>query len=413
MFGPRLTNTSTANLKPLGTAPQRSFELITETVQAEFGDDHAALFAEPVATEFGDRFDWYAITPGMSVALIDLDPERQAEARARLNALRAEIDGKAQALLTSDNSDDQRLGEALAHAVQFPGDEAVFVVTTPEGRLQPVLTNWAWVAETETKVHASLTGIDPTPRSQPRPIATAPVAAPVATPVAAPANWWWLLGVGWLLLALLIAAVIYLMIAPCALRLPFTANSCVMAAERPPTALDDQAVLRDQIALLERRLGAADRACQPDPRLLPIPEPVQRADRIPLPDATERAERQGAQIGDLTFTLIWQGRDDLDLSVTCPSGQMLNFLNTAVCQGRLDVDSNNRSVTTEPVENAFFNDPLPGAYRIGVRFFKDREGTGPQRFKLQIRDGDATSSVEGQVSVGARAWTHTYNYRGE
>ena len=77
-----LTNTSTEGLKPLGTAPQRSFELVSDTVREKLGPAHAALFAEPVPTQYGDRFDWYAPVSGRATLLADVpDPEA---VRARL-----------------------------------------------------------------------------------------------------------------------------------------------------------------------------------------------------------------------------------------------------------------------------------------------------------------------------------------
>lgn len=67
MFEAFLANTSTQGLSALGTAPQRSFELITGTVRDVLGERHAALFAEPVATQYGDRFDCMPLSPASRI----------------------------------------------------------------------------------------------------------------------------------------------------------------------------------------------------------------------------------------------------------------------------------------------------------------------------------------------------------
>ena len=155
MFESFLANTSTEGLAPLGTAPQRSFELITGTLRDLMGDEHAALFGEPVATQYGDRFDWYVGIEGSPRALSDLSQDDQTAAKAKLASLVADIQGAATKLLDSKSPDDQRLGEALANALRYPDEKSVFVLG--EGAsLQPVLINWAWVRENQKAVSGRL-----------------------------------------------------------------------------------------------------------------------------------------------------------------------------------------------------------------------------------------------------------------
>ena len=429
MFGARLTNTSTENLKPLGTAPQRSFELITETVRDTCDDAHAALFAEPVSTEFGDRFDWYATTNGKPANLKDLSDDEQTVARDLLSSMIGRIRHEGQALLASDSTDDQRLGEALVNAVEYPGEASVFVLRNQDGLIQPVLVNWAWVEDSRTVARSNLSAVDTRAKeARPEYVTTATAAHEPRTDGQSrgkpdvSAVWLWLVWLGWILLGALVAVVVYLLIEPCALNLSWTTNTCPTEQSQKPNALDEQRNLLDQIAQLERQIGIADRACQPDPSFLPIPDPVKRADRpdlfpdfVPpvLPDVKDRAERAGAQLGDLNFTLIWDGQDDLDLSVACPSGGTLNYFRRETCRGQLDLDSNALVIVDEPVENAFYIDPLPGAYKVIVNMFENRDGSGQRSFKLQITDGDTTSVLEGQVSSTEKTWTHTYNYGGK
>ena len=415
-----LTNTSTEGLKPLGTAPQRSFELVSDTVREQLGPDHAALFAEPVPTPYGDRFDWYAPIAGRATPLADFADA--AAVRAHLVTLVADIKELADTLLASKAADDQRLGEALANALEIPDESAVFVIEQESGALQPVLVNWAWTRDEQVAVRGVLTGMDKrAARKQPgyvapQPVAVAPVAVAGANPI-----WWWLVWLGWALLALLIAAVIALLIEPCALRVSRLPNSCTQVEDAPDTLAEDRALLEDQIALAQKEIAIKDRLCQPDFAQLPIPEPdavvppptgIQPS--LPVdPEVDQRAEAAGAQRGDLSFTLVWEGTDDLDLYSTCPAGETLFFLDKVRCNGVMDLDMNSFQVVPDPVENAFFTDPLTGDYRIRVNLYRQREGTGPVSFTLQVREGDRVTTQKGTVSADGQNWQYTYRYEGE
>ncbi|MFK7744487.1 MAG: hypothetical protein AB8B47_05505 [Roseobacter sp.] len=421
-----LTNTSTEGLKPLGTAPQRSFELVSDTVRSKFGEAHAALFAEPVATQYGDRFDWYATVEGKAVPITSLEDD--ASARAVLDQLVGDIKGMADELLSSKLADDQRLGEALANALEIPDEDAVFVIEPKDGGApQPVLVNWAWTRDEQVAVRGVLTGTDQRTPSK-RPGYVAPVAAPVAGAAAGAAAvagvsalWWWLVWLGWALLALLIAAVVYLLIEPCALRVSWLPNTCEQVEVIPDTVLEERGILRDQIALVEKEIGIKDRLCQPDFAQLPIPEPdaivppetgVQPS--LPIdPQVDERAAAAGAQRGDLSFTLIWEGSDDLDLHTTCPTDETLFFLDKVRCNGVMDLDMNGFQVVPNPVENTFFTDPLPGDYKIRVHMYRPRDGDGPRAFTLQVREGDRVTTQKGTVSATDRNWQYTYRYGGK
>lgn len=416
-----LTNTSTEGLKPLGTAPQRSYELVSGTVRSRLGDRHAALFAEPVATPYGDRFDWYAPIAGKALPLSASDAPD--EARAELGKLVSDISAIADELLASKSPDDQRLGEALANAIEIPDEEAIFLVEPANhGDLQPVLVNWAWVRDEQVAVRGVLTGIDRrAPAKRPGyvpPPASAGAPAMAATAAGVSPIWWWLVWLGWLLLGLIIAAIIYLLIEPCALRVSWLPNMCEKVEVVPDTIAEERSILEDRIAVVQQEIGIKDRLCQPDFALLPIPEPddlvppvtsVQPS--LPIdPEVDNRAQAAGAQRGDLSFTLIWEGTDDLDLYTTCPSNETLFFLNKVRCNGVMDVDVNGFQIVPNPVENTYFTDPLPGAYRVRVHMYRPREGDGPRDFTLQVREGDRVTTQQGSVSASNRSWTYVYEY---
>jgi hypothetical protein len=420
MSDPLLTNSLIEGLRPLGTPPQRSYELITGTVRARLDEAHAALFAEPVATQFGDRFDWYPAIEGRARPLSALDDDAQSAVLARLEALSGEIRKISEDYLASDTAEEQRLGEALENALSFPGPDWIFAVETEPGTYQPVIVNWAWVEDKQTAVQGNLRAVDTTAPPKPTPVRPAAAAAssgrgaqaavvdrgPRTIPV-------WLFWLGWLILALLLAAILWLLTPACGVRSPVFLSNCP-APQQASEESRRTAELQDQIATLERQIGILDRACQPDGlNRAEIPDFPRPAAPQVLPNIDERREQAGAELGDLTFTLAWDNADDLDLYVTCPAGVTVSHLQRAACNGQLDVDSNVGTPVAQPVENTFFTDPLGGTYTVRVHLYASRTGGGDTPFTLQVRAGDRVENLTGIVSGQSREWTFSYSFGGQ
>ena len=426
MFEAFLDNTAAEGLRPLGTAPQRSFELVQGTVASRLGAAHAALFAEPVSTQYGDRYDWYASVPGTAKRLTELDEAEQTEIREILKRLTDEIAVLAQEYLASDDRDDQRLGEALENALEVPSESFIHVVTGADGAVQPVLVNWAWIEDRQTTPQSVLRGVDTRPKVQPKAVPSAPPVTPVAAGAAPaavvatpgvtpdrtprPARYWWL-WLGWLLLALMIGAILLLLLAPCALRLPGFGSFCPSPDSRMGVLTQERAQLDHQILLVERRIALADQACQPE---IVAPIPIPATDTPGLPQVDERMQARGAQEGELTISLAWNSRADLDLHVICPAGLMIWYGGREACGGELDIDDNSKAETarTDPIESTFFTTPAPGIYTIEVEHFGGHGTIGSQPFRLRIQDGMQVTELEGAVSATDNRWTTTYTYEG-
>ncbi|MEM6480588.1 MAG: hypothetical protein AAF922_13175 [Pseudomonadota bacterium] len=429
-----VVTTSTEGLKPLGTAPQRSFELLASSLS----EDQAALFAEPVSSVYGDKVDWYTSRSGRVQPLSALDEDAQANVKARLQTLVNEIREIADAYLAEeDDPDRQRLGEALSNALEVPSEESIYAQVAQDGSFSPVLVNWAWVEDRRTSVRGVLSGADTrAPRmaemaastaqaggteardTQPSSSASAPRAARASLPAA---FFWWLYGLGWLFLAMIVAVIFVLLIAPCTLRIPGVANYCPGAEETASDQARTLMTLRDRVAILERQLEIADRACQPEPGIPDFLPPPTRPVNVPEPplvspeqssDIGERLDRAGAQVGDLTFSLVWNSPDDLDLEVTCPLGDRLFWGTRQGCQGRVDTDSGTGGPALNPVENIFFLQPVTGEYAVRVTMPTSRNQGAPAQFKLLIRDGEQEQVLEGVVSGRERAWNHNYQFGG-
>jgi hypothetical protein len=105
---------------------------------------------------------------------------------------------------------------------------------------------------------------------------------------------------------------------------------------------------------------------------------------------------------DVRVTLVWDNRNDLDLHVTTPSGEVIYFGHRAsVCGGVLDVDRNPRGETTTPVENVrWAKGAAPeGAYQVKVRNFAFHEAVrAPTPFRVEIECAGELDYFEGVIS---------------
>lgn len=110
----------------------------------------------------------------------------------------------------------------------------------------------------------------------------------------------------------------------------------------------------------------------------------------------------------LSFTLIWNSADDLDLSVVDPRQNLIFF--KKYCKsfdnkfssagGQLDIDLNAGDViTSEPVENVYFKcKPPKGVYQIQVHSYKKRESR-PVSFAVIVREGgEVIKEISGSIS---------------
>lgn len=425
MFEAFLRSTSSEGLQPLGSAPQRSFELISAAVRERLGDAHGDLFAEPVAAQHGDTIDWYAPMQGAAVALPDLPEDEQAQVRARLAELVSGIRAEAQTLADSDAPDDQRLSEALLNAIEVPGEDMVQVVRGLDGGLYPVLVHWAWLRDEQAEVRGVLTSMVARPGGS-RSAEQAAIAAQQQmqqqeqSRLRARAVWWWLLLLGWVLLLVLLGWILYLLIAPCGVnqgRLIF----CPKPEPEISAVLGEARVIEDEIAGLEHEMALLDRGCKPTipvlpatPKVAPAPgsAPDTNAPAI-TPTDKDRAEidkrirDRGAARGVLNFVLEWQSVDDVDLYVTCPNGATISYRNKTDCNATYDLDANvlRKDAITDPAENIVFNELHTGLYKVRAHLRGHRTDR-PVSIVLHVLRADGNSqSFTGILGSDQKEWT--------
>lgn len=253
---------STAGLDRQGKTIETLFENVTETVRQLRTDRHANLFAEPSVSPDRSEVDWYSVVSGICRKITEVDESERLIGENLLNKLKADILYDATKLSSSESENDRRLGAILKDSVHFPPLENVYIVGEGQS-LQPVMVNWS--AKTSNQgigdVGNGLTVLGPEPDPESEPNGPPPRPKPVVIRRRVDFPVWWLIGFGWLILALMIAAVLLLAIETCAVRLPGSPNFCDQPASMLPQYMSQASVLQDQIAAVEREVGIARRAC--------------------------------------------------------------------------------------------------------------------------------------------------------
>ena len=91
-----------------------------------------------------------------------------------------------------------------------------------------------------------------------------------------------------------------------------------------------------------------------------------------IDDLDRLRDSLGGHVGEITITLIWKTKDDLDLILVEPDGTKINFSHKRSHNGGiLDVDKNVANLIINPIENIYYSGPPPqGKYRIEVKFYQ-------------------------------------------
>ncbi len=112
----------------------------------------------------------------------------------------------------------------------------------------------------------------------------------------------------------------------------------------------------------------------------------------------ERA-RQGAGDGKITISLMWDSKDDLDLHIFTPNGSELWWGNPNAQGGVFDIDANREgNIKTNPLENAFFANPVSGEYWIYVYNYEDRTPGKATNWTVRVQVGDEEQIYSGTIT---------------
>ena len=223
----RIASTPLDGLKPFGRAAERDHAQLVAYLAAhpELAGDDPYLFAEPVPARDGGLIDWYVPGGHRSVALEDLDATRQSAILERVTTQLSAIRQEGERLRGAGNP----LGAALIAASETPTplSRFVHVLLPDDGRAEgeiPVLVCWAYTDDAPRVAGVApqvMVGAPLPPPFVPEP-AVELVSAP-AVPVAVRSGffWWWPL---WLLLAILLFTIAWLLLRACGVSWPGLEN---------------------------------------------------------------------------------------------------------------------------------------------------------------------------------------------
>lgn len=122
-------------------------------------------------------------------------------------------------------------------------------------------------------------------------------------------------------------------------------------------------------------------------------------------DFEERLQQAEANSGDLQVSLMWDNKNDFNLLVVSPSGEIIHPRNRKSQDGGiLDVEMNQKGNTRVPVENAYWPEKKTpkGTYYVYVHFYKEHElikRTNLYECRIQILNKGDRSEFSAQMST--------------
>jgi hypothetical protein len=373
-----------------------NWDRLTEILRREISPEVAELLAEPIAEPARGQTHWHVSASEDPRLASELDDGEREKLLAVLAERRGAILKLADRLAADGSETNARLAAALRTIVDVPDpDRHVWSVA---GR--PVLSAWGRSTAASRDRRATIVTRGEAPKTEAAALSGVVVGV---TPAVEPANIqkqpprialagalrlrnldrWRSLPL-WLLLAAILLAILYRLLPACSVNLPLVNRPFGHCERRADSRLDllreENQGLRDSIGAAELKVAAVEGDCAPprvDNQLQPRQEDADRPDAI---ETEERRRRAQGTEGVLDITLAWNGREDLDLHVVCPGGEIWSNIHNA-CGGMLDVDRNSKIDAREdnPVEHVtWVTDPPPGDYRIFVVLYN--------RFELPPRD---------------------------
>ena len=123
-------------------------------------------------------------------------------------------------------------------------------------------------------------------------------------------------------------------------------------------------------------------------------------------DIKTRLDREDADISEVSVSLAWDTKEDLDLSVTCPNDKTVSHQKKLLTEnscGTLDVDANFKvNILDDPVEHIILKQ-FYGTYKISVKSMtnaRSNKSEIPTSFKIEVNNSGLVSRFDGSISPG-------------
>jgi hypothetical protein len=420
----RVASSNDRELPPPELGPGLDWDQLTEILLREVSAEAAGLLAEPIQDRARSQTHWHIAAHSDPKPISSLSEAERTRLLNRLHDRRKEILRFAADVEAEGGNADRRLAAVLRSVIEVP-DEKLHVWSA-DGK--PVLTAWGRhpaerpasasrlfrrrpappIKENPENIsnHGAgkalpmlqeasplLNAEQPLPDDLPPPIITPATSVETSPPpdprqTSRPR----LPILLWPLFAILVAGGYYALLPACGLDLPIfgelsdrceVANSPELESERQRSVALREAVDAEELKIAENQASCA--------------EPAQRSNiENPALNAKETEERRiaaHASQGKLDVSLVWNGREDLDLHVICPGGHIA-FNHRLACGGNLEVDRNavRSQAEDNPIEHVTWQeDPPEGDYRIEVTLY--------DRFELPVREIPFTVVVRDETGV--------------
>jgi hypothetical protein len=391
-----------------------TWERLTETLRREVSPEAAVLLSEPVRDEAMGQTHWHVMADGDPVPLTELNENDRAVLLDLLAQRRRDILNLATRLESQGGETNLRMAHALRAIVEVP-DEDRHVWSVDR---KPVLTAWgrrpAGALTRGATIVAREALRSPLPPQPSATIAGSQAAGRVRSIPGEPAaviprsirfnRIPWVPALLWMCFVLLVGVTLYNLLAACAIDLPllrWLTHSCQLSGTDNLAILRERnASLRDGVRAAELEVAALNGDCAPPRRSDSIPprSDILESQRPDTREVDERRRQARGTHGKLDITLAWNGREDLDLHVVCPDGEI--WANTRdACGGKLEIDRNANALLLEdtPVEHVTWaGEPPPGNYRVDVVLY-NRFDLAPRQvpFTIVIRNGDNEKTIAG------------------
>ena len=325
-------------------------------------------------------------------------PELQDDIKARSQDLLNQLNDFYQGP-KCQNTQNQKLVEVLGKILGNRKNLILYAGANPQKQFYfPVIVGWSGSFVESEDQNSILTGRDPVGTGLEPINGTGAFVTPISTRKTI--NWlFWLLWALILILALLIA---FMLIPSCGFGKYF--SNC----DDQSTKMGGQESYYDN---LQRQLTIKNNLCvspiEPNP---PKFDPEVSGEPVEAePEVNDRLDDVGAKKSKLMASLIWNTKEDLDLSITCPNGEKVNHsratLESSNC-GSLDVDANVISalnkITDQPIEHILL-EPTLGTYKINVRSIKNKHSSNDGSstpFNIEVNDGGEIKQFSGEIIPG-------------
>ena len=381
----------------LGRPLHSVYSQLRIVIEERRGRDLAQLLAEPVLQQEEGTLDWYGFGEKCQ-PMVELSGELQQQVKTKLHNGYLELEALARELAASVEETDKQMASALKGALVVPADENIYWV---DGR--PVLALWGChqsegdLASWHDEISKKIPGVEAVATKAEIP-QKAGGEQGVWKYVVIGSRYFWT--VFFIALLVLLLSFIFSRCSGGSGQLVTTATPPNEITGKLEQGRNKEQELRNKIEMLQQEKAQKRSQCTDNTT---VTERITNENDQKAFD--ESLEEENATAGEITVTLKWNNRNDLDLYVHCPDNGVIYYKTPKGCNGNLDVDKNYKGEWSKsPVENINWlkGRATPGLYQVSVKYHKRQDmAVAPETlFQVRLQKGEKDSIFEGSLGPG-------------